>query len=175
MREKFAAAALVSIAVVVALGHARAVGSAGVAAGPFAWPKDAGTSVVSIPVKRGQLGATAIPFARTAPSQAVLLDILPQHAKDARGLTIRYAASTGRALHIGAARGWNPSAWDLHPLAGFVIPPRTRAAVVIGASAAKPGVYLLRGFVVDYRIGRTHYRAPQELELRVCVAVRSCS
>jgi hypothetical protein len=44
---------------------------------------------------------------------------------------------------------------------------------VIGATAARPGVYLLRGFIVDYRIGSTHYHAPQQLEFQVCVA-RSC-
>lgn len=45
--------------------------------------------------------------------------------------------------------------------------------LVIGAAAAKPGVYLLRGFIVDYRIGGTEYHAPQQIELRVC-ASRSC-
>jgi len=171
MWEKFGAVVLAAAAVLVTPGCAGARDGSG--AGPLAWPKNAGTSVVGISVKRGQLAVTAIPIART-PNRAVLLDVRPRHAEDARGLRIRYAASTGRGLQIGAERGWNPSAWDLRPLVGFVIPPDARAAVVIGASGTKRGVYLLRGFVVDYRIGSTYYRAPQQWELRVCVAVSSC-
>jgi hypothetical protein len=87
---------------------------------------------------------------------------------------MRYAASTGRGAHIGADRGWHPALWDLRPLPGFVVQPHTRAAVVIGADAAKPGIYLLRGFIVDYRIGSTRYSAPQQVELRVCAAVHHC-
>jgi hypothetical protein len=64
--------------------------------------------------------------------------------------------------------------WDLRPLAGFVIPAHRHASVVVGAAAAKPGIYLLRGFIVDYRIGRTHYSAAQEAGLEVCAGRRSC-
>jgi hypothetical protein len=71
------------------------------------------------------------------------------------------------------ARGWKPAAWDLHPLAGFVISAHTRAAWVVGAAAAKPGVYMLRGFIVDYRIGNTRYSAAQQVGLQVCAA-RPC-
>jgi hypothetical protein len=151
-----------------------AAGCGGGGAGPLAWPKGAGASVVSLPVESGELAVTAIPLARTANEAAVLLAARPQHPKDAGGLTIRYAASTGRGIHIGAARGWQPKRWELRPLAGFVIPPQTRAAVVIGAAAVKPGIYFLRGFIVDYRIGGKHYHAAQQLALRVCASVRSC-
>jgi hypothetical protein len=119
-------------------------------------------------VKTGQLAVTAIPFARAADDPAVLLDVRPQHAEDAHGLTIRYAATTGRGMQLLGARGWQPAAWDLPPLSGFVIPAHTRAAFVAGADAAKPGIYLLRGFIVDYRIGSTRYSAPQQVGLRVC-------
>ena len=128
---------------------------------------------MGLPVKTLQIAVTAIPFARAVDSPVVLLDVRPLHAEDARGLRMRYAATTGRGLSVGGAREWRPAAWDLRPLAGFVIPPHTRGGVVIGASAAKPGVYLLRGFIVGYRIGGTHYHASQQRELQVCVA-HSC-
>jgi len=127
--------------------------------------------VVGLPVKTRQLAVTAIPFARAADDPAVLLNVRPQHPEDAHGLTIRYGATTGRGMHIGGARGWQPAAWDLRPLSGFVIPAHTRAAFVVGAAAAKPGIYLLRGFIVDYRIGSTRYSAPQQVGLRVCAGM----
>ena len=157
---------------VVVVGSVAGCGGGG--AGPFVWPKDAGRSVSGIPVKTGQLAVTALPLDSIA-ARAVLLDVRRQYADDAKGLRIRYAASTGRGLHIGGARGWQPRSWDLRPLAGFVIPPHTPTAVVIGAAAAKPGVYLLRGFIVDYRIGGTHCSAPQQVGLEVCAGGRSCS
>jgi hypothetical protein len=157
---------------IAAVGSVAGCGGGG--SGPLAWPKDAGKSVSGVPVKTGQLAVTALPLESIAGS-AVLLDVRPQHADDAKGLRIRYAASTGRGLHIGGERGWQPRAWDLRPLAGFVIPPHTPTAVVIGAAAAKPGVYLLRGFIVDYRIGSTHYSAPQQVGLEVCAGRHSCS
>jgi hypothetical protein len=40
---------------------------------------------------------------------------------------------------------------------------------VIGAAALKPGVYLLRGFVIDYRIGPAEYHAAQQIGLQICV------
>ncbi len=57
----------------------------------------------------------------------------------------------------------------LHPLTGYVVKPHTPTEIVIGAAAAKPGVYLLRGFVVDYRVGGTEYHAPQQIGLQLCV------
>ena len=149
------------------------VGCGSSGAGPLAWPKDAGTTLVGLPVKTHQIAVTALPFARSVDSPVVLLDVRPLHAEDARGLRMRYGATTGRGLSVGGARDWQPAAWDLRPLAGFVIPPDTRGGVVIGATAAKPGIYLVRGFIVDYRIGGTHYHAPEQLQFQVCVA-HSC-
>ena len=153
---------------------AAVAGCGGAGAGPFAWPKDVGGSVSGVPVKTGQFAVIAITFAQAANKPAVLLDVRPLHPQEAHGLTIRYAASTGRGMQIGGARGWKPALWDLRRLADFVIPAHTRAAVVIGAAATKPGIYLLRGFIVDYRIGDTRYSAPQEAGLEVCVGRRRC-
>ena len=96
---------------------------------------------------------------------------------------MRYAATTGHGLHVRAdARvigtdgeiGWQRVRWGLRPIDGFVIQPHTTAAVVIGASAAKPGVYrLMRNFVVDYRIGDVFYHAVLPFGFHLCVAV-SC-
>lgn len=149
---------------------AAVAGCGGAGAGPFAWPKDAGTAVSGVPVKTGQFAVTAVYLLGTAGKPAMLVDVRPQHPEDAHGLKIRYAATTGRGMHLGGERGWQPARWDLRPLSGFVIPPHTHASVVVGASAAKPGIYLLRGFIVDYRIGDTHYSAPQQDGLEVCVA-----
>lgn len=154
---------------------ASVAGCGGGGAGPLAWPKDAGSSVVGVPVKPHQLAVTGLLSLGPIAARAVLLDVRPQHAQDANGLAIRYAASTGRGLYIGASRGWHPASWDLRPLAGFVIQPHTRAAIVIGAAAAKPGIYLLHGFIVDYRIGGTRYSAPQQIGLRVCASTHSHS
>jgi hypothetical protein len=160
-------------AVGVGLAVLTAVAASGGGAGPLAWPKDAGTTLVGLPVKTGQIAVTAIPFARSVDAPVVRLAVRPQHAEDWHGLVLRYAATTGRGLSLAGARGWRPSRWDLRPLAGFVIKAHTRGGVVIGAVAAKPGVYLLRGFVVDYRSGGKHYSASLQLEFQVCVE-RSC-
>jgi hypothetical protein len=149
-------------------------GGSGRDARPLAWPKAVGTSVVGIPVQAGQFAVTGLDVLPAVKQRVVLLDVRPQHPKDAQGLVIRYAASNGRGMHIGGQRGWRPAEWDLARLHGFVILPHTRAAVVIGAAAARPGVYLVRGFVVQYRVGGTSYSAPQQIWLRVCAAVRSC-
>jgi len=77
-------------------------------------------------------------------------------------------------MQIGGARGWRPAAWDLRPIRDSVIPPHTGFAVVIGAAAKKRGIYLLRGFIVDYRYQGRRYHAPQQVELRVCASVSSC-
>jgi hypothetical protein len=149
-------------------------GCGGGGAGPLAWPKEAGTSVAGIPVKSGQSAVTGLDVLPAVERPVVLLDVRPQHPADAHGLVIRYAVSTGRGMHIGGQPGWRPAQWDLRPLHGFVIPAHTRAAVVVGAAAAKPGTYLLRGFIVDYRTGGTRYSAPQQIQLRVCASVPSC-
>jgi hypothetical protein len=154
---------------------AASAAAAGAGAGPLAWPKDAGTSVVSIPVHTNQFAVTAIELDSHAvlPHRVVLLGVRPQHAKDARGLRMRYAATTGRGMQIGGEHGWRPAAWDLRPIR-TVIPPHTRFAVVVGAAAKKRGIHLLRGFIVDYRYRGKRYHAPQEQELEVCASVSSC-
>ena len=105
---------------------------------------------------------------------AVLLGARPADANEARGLTLRYAATTGKGIQIGLARGWKPHAWDLHPLIGFRIRPDQAAAVVVGAKAARPGIYFVRSFVVDYRIGGTHFRATVPQGIKTCVGRPSC-
>jgi hypothetical protein len=60
-------------------------------------------------VKIGRFAVTAVYLTGTADSPAVLLDVRPQHAEDARGLTIRYAATTGRGMHLGGVSGWHPA------------------------------------------------------------------
>ena len=141
-------------------------------AGPLGWPNDGGTSWNGLPVRPGRIAATTLDL-HQANSAAVLLDVHPLNAADAEGLTIRYAATTGKGLSIGSARGWNAKAWQLHPLAGFVVPAHVRSGITVGASATKRGVYFLHAFVVDYRIGGTHYSAPLYQGLEVCVA-RGC-
>ena len=168
-------AAVVAAFAVAAVWLTRSAG-----AGPLAWPAQAGqtyswhnVNYVSIPVKPGQLAVTTLDLHRDADSPAVLLGVRPLHTPDADGLTIRYAATAGHGLMIGGATGWKPTAWQLRPLAGFVVPAHALAGVTVGASAKKPGVYFLHGFVVDYRIGGTHYSAPLYQGLELCVS-RGC-
>ena len=150
-------------------------GCGGAGAGPFAWPRDAGTSTVSLPVRPGGTAATTIAMSPTLTVPAVLLDVHPIHPEDARGVTLRYAATTGRrGLEILIGAGWHRSAWQLHRLPGFVIPAHVRGGVTIGASSRRRGVHRIRGFVVDYRIGGTRYSAPQQVGLQICVGMRSC-
>jgi hypothetical protein len=44
---------------------------------------------------------------------------------------------------------------------------------MVGVSATKRGLYFLHGFVIDYRIGGTHYSAPLYQGMQLCVA-RAC-
>ena len=104
---------------------------------------------------------------RTLPTPAVLLDVRPLHPQDAHGLTLRYAATTGRSgLEHRHAHGWNLRAWQARPLRGFVIPAHVRGGVMIGASSKRRGVHDIRGFVLDYQIGSTHYSAPMHVSAR---------
>ena len=169
--KRVAVATVGAVAGIVAL----VAGCGGAGAGPFAWPKDAGTSEVSLPVRPGETAATTINMSPTLTVPAVLLDVHPIHPEDARGLTLRYAATTGRrGLEILIWPGWHPSAWQLHPLTGFVIPAHAPGGVTIGASSRRRGVHLIRGFVVDYRIGSTRYSASMQQELKLCVGMREC-
>lgn len=145
-------------------------GCGGGGAGPLAQPKGSGTSIVGLPVRTHQFAVTSIPFRLRLNRPLVLLGVRLIHPEDGRGLTIRYAAKTIRDAAIGGSRGWRPAARGLHPLDGYVVQSRVPTEIVIGAAASKRGVYLLRGFIVDYRIGGTRYHAPQQIELRVCAA-----
>jgi hypothetical protein len=152
-----------------------AAGCGGGGAGPLAWPKDAGSSVSGIPVNPGQFALTSIPLdPRLIKQPLVLLGVRPEYPQDARGLKIRYAAKVIRYGAIGGARGWRPRARGLHPLPGYVVHLHQPVEIVIGAAAAKRGVYLLRGFVIDYRSDGTEYHATQQIGLQVCVE-RPCS
>ncbi len=126
-------------------------------------------------MKTGELADIGLIMPRSLKTPASLIAVRPLDPSDAQGLTIRYAAtSSPGGTMIGSATGWKPKAWSLHPLAGFVIPTNARGEVMIGASASKPGVYFLHGFVVDYNLGGTRYSAPMHYGLEVCAAVRHC-
>jgi hypothetical protein len=138
-------------------------------AGPFA---HAGGGGAGLPVKIGQFGVTGLPMPRTLKTETVLLDMRPLHPEDAKGLTIRYLGTTGHGLELAGARGWHPKAWEARPLAGFVIPAHVRGGVMMGAASEQPGVYRIRDFVLDYRIGGTHYSARMGESLTLCVGPR---
>jgi hypothetical protein len=165
--RKFGAAGL-------ALVITASVAGCGGGAGPLAQPKGAGVSIVGLPVRTHQFAVTAIPFRLRLAHPLVLLGVRLVHPEDGRGLAIRYAAKPLRGAAILGSRGWRPTARGLHPLAGYVVQSQVPTEVVIGAASAKPGVYRLRGLIVDYRIGGTHYHAPYRIELEVCASVRSC-
>jgi hypothetical protein len=146
-------------------------------AGPLGEPKGSGPgfNTVGLPVKTHQFAVTGLPLDfRVIDRPLELLGVRPMHSEDARGLSIRYAVKTIRGATIGGSRGWRPAARGLKPLAGYLVHAHSPTEIVIGAAAAKPGIYRLRGFVIDYRIRGTHYQAPQHFELEVCAAVPSC-
>jgi hypothetical protein len=126
----------------------------GAGAGPFAWPKDAGSSWHSFPLNPGQVGVVSVWLA-PIDRPAVLLDVRPADAHDARGLALRYAASMRRGSPDGATGIWKPTAWQLRPVAGVTIPAHTRGHVMIAATAKSPGHYFVHAFIVDYKIGGT--------------------
>lgn len=104
----------------------------------------------------------------------MLLDVHPLHQQEADGITLRYAATTGMGLELAGQHGWNRPAWQERPLAGFAIPAHVVGGVTIGAATTRPGVHIIRGFVIDYRIGDTRYSAPQEFAVGLCVGYRTC-
>ncbi len=167
------AAAIVGAGAVIAIGlwfgFLRSPGP-----GPLAWSSDFGQSWVTATPKPGQLEDSALIMPRSLTVPAVLLDVQPASAEDARGLDMRYAATIGYGIHIGGASGLRPKKWVLHPLKGFVIPPHVRGAVMVGASPRKPGVYFLHAFVVTYRVGDTTYRTTLQQGMKLCVEVRYC-
>src|SRR6266404_914668 len=128
MRRVVVAGAVVGIMAVLA-------GCGGAGAGPFAWPSDAGSSGFGSPVRPGQTSAISIVMPRTLSTPAVLLDVHPLYPQDARGLALRYAATTGLGLELAGQHGWRARKWQLRPLAGFVIPAHVRGGVVIGATS----------------------------------------
>jgi len=147
----------------------------GAGAGPLAWPSTAGTSGIEGPARIGQTAAMTIVMPHKLSTSAVLLDVHPLHAEDAEGLTLRYAATTGRrGLELAGQRGWNRPAWQERPLRGFVIPAHVVGGVTIGASSTRRGVHVIRGFVVDYRVGATRYSATMHVSFGLCVGYSTC-
>ena len=170
MSRRFGAAglALVVLAAVVGCGSG---------AGPLGEPKGSGPgfNTVGLPVRSHQFAVTALPLdPRVIDHPVELLGVRLLHPEDAQGLVIRYAAKTIRGATIGGARGWRRAARGLRPLTGYVVHAHTPTEIVVGAAAAKPGIYRLRGFIIDYRIGGSHYHAPQHFELEVCAGARTC-
>lgn len=168
--RRIAAAVVVAGIVVLA-----AAGCGGAGPGPFAWPSDAGSSGFGSPVRPGQMSVISIVMPRTLTTPAVLLDVHPLQAQDARGLKLRYGGTTGLGLELAGQHGWPARKYQLHPLAGFVIPAHVRGGVAIGAASKRRGVHFLHAFVVDYRIGGTRYSATMHVSFTLCVGMRHCT
>jgi hypothetical protein len=158
----------------VLLATAPCCGSGG--AGPLGEPKDAGVTRTGMPVKTHQFALTALPLLPGRIDHPLeLLGVRLLHPEDAHGLVIRYAVEIPRVAILAGGRGWRAKARGLKPLPGYVVQPHTTTEIVVGAAAAKPGIYLLRGFIIDYRIGGTHYHAMRHQQLEVCAGKRDCS
>jgi hypothetical protein len=156
---------------------ANVAGCGGGGAGPLGEPKGSGPgfNTVGLPVKTHEFAVTAIPFYGGLIDRPLeLLGVRLFHPEDAHGLTIRYGAKTIRGAAIGGGRGWRAAARGVKPVAGYLVHRHTSTEIVIGAAAAKPGIYRLRGFIIDYRIKDTHYHAPQHFELEVCAGRKTC-
>jgi hypothetical protein len=95
-------------------------------------------------------------------SRAVLLGVRPEHPEDARNVFLRYSVSSEESSKP-------------HPVRGFVIQPHTRVFITIGFRPSTPGTYLLRGFIVDYRVSGVTYSAAEPLGISMCpVADPAC-
>ena len=163
------AVAVVAAGAVAAVVMTLVAGRGAAGAGPLAWPSSSGSAGVGLGVHPGQVFAATIPLPRTLSNPTELVAVRPLHPEDARDVSLQYGATTGRGLSVGGARGWHPAAWQMHPLAGFVIPAHVRGGVTIGVSSTERGVHWIRGFVLDYKIGGTTYSAPQQFAMKLCV------
>jgi hypothetical protein len=120
------------------------------------------------------MAVISVVMPRTLARPAVLLDVHPLHTEDARGVTLRYGGTTGLGLELGGQLGWQARKYQLHPLAGFVIPAHVRGGVAIGAASTEHGVHEIRDFVIDYRVGGTHYSSPARTSFTLCVGATAC-
>jgi hypothetical protein len=141
--------------------------------GPLGEPPNTGSTRISGDVQPGQVGLAsfALPVYQGGPAP-VLVRIRPT-LHDSRAFEVRFAISTRRGMHFGFKRGWRPRTLDLEPVRGFVVPPLTVVAVVVGMSADRPGAYSVPGFAIDYRVGTKHYRASYADDFEICVGRRS--
>jgi hypothetical protein len=166
----------VNRAAAIAVAAWLAAGCGGTKTGPLAFPKDAGLSWVGVPVAPGEFAVAGIPLvARKAGEPAVFLAVAPVDPAEARGATIRYAASSAAAGMIGSARGWKPKAWALHRVRGFEVPARSRAQVVVGVSSDRRRTIFIHRFAIEYRVGDNRYRAVYPVGIKACVGRSSCS
>jgi hypothetical protein len=130
---------------------------------------------VSIPVRRAEFAVTSIPLrVPKTGSPIVLQRAEPEHPQQTRFARIRFAASRGYALSIGAARAGSRGAWDLRPLHGFSVPAGSHAAVVVGVASERRGTIFVRSLAIEERIGHDRYRAVYPAAINVCVGQARC-
>lgn len=87
-----------------------------------------------------------------------------------RLLDVRIAGAD-RPYLIGDDQGWPPEEYPpgkLHRAEGYTIAPGTDAQLVAGLDPRRPGDYLVRGFRVRYRSGRSAHQDVLRMRLRLC-------
>jgi hypothetical protein len=164
---------VVALVVVLATTGVVVVLTRSAGAGPFASPGEY-YNRFGEPAKTGQIVAAYWVLPRTLSKPVVLLDVHPLHPEDARGVVLRYGAIDVPTIQYQGRIGWNPKAWHMRPLAGFVLTAHHRGTLGIGASSRQAGVHPIRNFVLDYRIGGTTYSAPQQVDISLCTGYRTC-
>ncbi len=113
------------------------------------------------PLKTGQIAAMGLPLTQGNNLPIKLLDVHPLPRDTTTGLHLRFAATVGSGLSIGAATGWHTRRWGLRELP-FVIPSYEPGGVMVGVSSKTPQSFFLHGFVLDYEVGGTRYSAQQD-------------
>jgi hypothetical protein len=69
----------------------------------------------------------------------------------------------------------SPEFEDLHPVAGFAVPPSTEPGadrgveLVFGLRTRKPGIYETASVAVDYKVGGSKHQATVPIATRLCV------
>jgi hypothetical protein len=162
-------------AIGIALLGALAAGAAGCGAAPLR--SEPGNAVWAGDVRPHAVIAFGIPLARySGHRRLVVLGFGPAHAREAKGLHLRYGVTTTvPGAQIGSAAGWKPRRWGLHPVPGYVIRHGWAPTVVVGMAADGPGMYGVRDWVLDYVVGGEFHRAHYGPATWICIHISHCS
>jgi hypothetical protein len=122
----------------------------------------------------GEVLAVGIfPMPNNDNSDVVLQSLTPLHGEKWSDVRLPYAVIRidKRCGPVGALYGWPPHGcmYRLFRLPGFRYHPRDLIQLIVGATARRPGTWVIPAFLLRYKIGSTTYAAPyaQGMKIRV--------